>query len=166
MSGTEHHERGSRPMTASQRLAQVLFFGVFILGMLFALPTMLVLTVGLLPTLVAFVVDLHPRKYATRAVGFLNIAGTLPFLISLWTGPHSLMEAMKILTDVVAWLVIYASAAFGWVLHLWMPTVAGFILQANAVRRLRRLESDQKRLVAQWGKGIESHGAPKGRAAA
>ncbi|MFM2128654.1 MAG: hypothetical protein RL477_200 [Pseudomonadota bacterium] len=150
----------ARNVAQVRSLMQLIFFAVFIAGMIFALPTMLVLTLGLLPTLVAFVVDVHPRKYAARCVGFLNFAGTLPFLVSLWTGHHTLISAMKILTDVYAWLVIYSAAAVGWVIYAGMPSVAGILMAINAARRIRRLDAARKKLIAEWGEGIDRTGRP------
>lgn len=143
-------QRAARARSATQAI----FFGAFILGMLFALPTMLVLTLGLLPTLVAFVVDMHPRKYAARSVAFLNFAGTLPFLLSLWTGRHDLVSAMKILTDVYAWLVIYSAAGMGWLIYMGMPSVAGFLMQFHAAQKVRRLEMARRKLVSEWGEDV------------
>lgn len=134
---------------------QMLFLGMFVAGMVFALPTMLVLTLGLLPTLVAFVIDMHPRKYAARSVGFLNFAGTLPFLINLWSGHHDLISAMKILTDVYAWLVIYSAAAMGWIIYYGMPSIAGYIMEFHAARRIRKLEAERKKLISEWGEEID-----------
>lgn len=142
----------------NRAILQLVFLGMFVFGMLFALPTMMVLTLGLLPTLVAFVVDLHPRKYAARSVGSLNFAGTLPFLVSLWSGTHDLMSAMKILTDVYAWLVIYSAAAVGWVIYLGMPQVSGFLMEINAARRIRALDARRRKLIAEWGDEVDRTG--------
>lgn len=141
-------------------LFQFLFFGAFIAGMIFALPTMLVLTIGLLPTLVAFVVDINPRKYAARSVGFLNFAGTLPFLVTLWSGSHDLVSAMKILTDVFAWLVIYSAAAGGWLIYMAMPSFAGFLMEFHAARRASALEAQRAKLIKEWGEGIDRNRRP------
>jgi hypothetical protein len=151
-------QRRENPAAGVRSMAQMLFFGVFIVGMIFALPTMLVLTLGLLPTLVAFVVDMHPRKYLARSVGFLNFAGTLPFLVSLWTSHHDLISAMKILTDVYAWLVIYSAAAVGWVIYLGMPQVSGFLMEINAARRIRALDARRRKLIAEWGDEVDRTG--------
>ncbi len=52
---------------------------------LVALPTLLLLVVGMAPTLVAFfIVDRHPAKYVSRTVGYLNFAGCLPYALDLW----------------------------------------------------------------------------------
>lgn len=147
----------------ARSLAQAIFFGFFILGMMFALPTMLVLTLGLLPTLVAFVVDVNPRKYAARSVGFLNFAGTLPFLITLWSGRHDLIAAMKILTDVYAWLVIYSAAAMGWLIYMGMPSVAGFLMQFHAAQKIRSLEQARKKLIREWDEEVDRNRVPPPR---
>jgi hypothetical protein len=45
-----------------------------------AMPTLVLLMVGMLPTLVAFfIIDRHPAKYTTRTIGYLNFAGCLPY---------------------------------------------------------------------------------------
>lgn len=144
-----------RPRARRGQGLQMLAFGVFIAGMIFALPTMLVLTLGLLPTLVALVVDLHPRKYAARCVGTLNFAGVMPFLVQMWTDSHSLYAAMEIITDLYAWFVIYSASALGWVCYLSMPWVAGLLLEINTAHRIRRLEARQKHLVAEWGEEVK-----------
>jgi hypothetical protein len=149
----------AKQKSASQA-KQLLVFILFALGMAFALPTMLVLTLGLLPTLVALVVDLEPRKYAARCVGALNLAGIMPFLMALWAGNHDLMAAMKILTDVYAWLVIYLAAGLGWITYLALPSVAGLIMQLSAARRIHRLESRQKKLAHDWGQGVVRRKGP------
>jgi 1,4-dihydroxy-2-naphthoate octaprenyltransferase len=159
MSQPQHNDHAARAARA-RSLTQMIFFGAFILGMMFALPTMLVLTLGLLPMLVAFVVDMNPRRYAARSVGFLNFAGTLPFLISLWTGKHDLISAMKILTDVYAWLVIYSAAAMGWLIYLGMPSVAGFLMQFHATQKIRHLEQARKKLINEWGEAVDRNRAP------
>lgn len=139
------------PRRSSGAAGQLILGGLFVAGLMFALPTMLVLSIGLLPTLVAMVVDSHPRRYAARAVGAMNVAGILPFLVGLWQTGHGVVSAMEILTDVFAWLVIYSAAALGWLLHLGMPEISGLLMQISSRRRIRRLEARQRRLISEWG---------------
>lgn len=146
-----------RPPSArrSQYLSQLVLSGLLLLGMVFALPTILVLTVGLLPTLVAFVVDVHPRRFAARSVAFLNLAGTIPFLVPLWTRGNTLEGAGKILVDPYAWLVMYSAAGMGWLVFLGMPGIAGVIMEFNARRRLRAIQVRQKKLMDEWGEEVD-----------
>ncbi len=121
-------------------------------GLAFALPTMLVLAVGLLPTLVALLVDVHPRKYAAWSVGFLNCAGLMPYLGDLWIKNHTIEGAMGVLTDVVAWLVIYAAASAGWMVYKGMPVVGAMILEIKTRGRIRRLKAERQKLIDEWGR--------------
>ncbi|MGY9006011.1 MAG: hypothetical protein ACKVJQ_07950 [Alphaproteobacteria bacterium] len=123
---------------------QIMVAIMFVLGMLLALPTMLVVTIGLLPTLVALVVDVRPGRKAAQSVGALNIAGITPFLVTLWTGQNDIVSAMKILTDAFAWLVIYSAAGGGWLLYLGMPTVSSIFMQMTAKHKITNLEARQK----------------------
>ena len=47
-----------------------------------ALPTFIILYGGMLPTLVAFLVDNQPGRYLFRTVGVSNAAGVIPFVQS------------------------------------------------------------------------------------
>ena len=123
-------------------------------AMIFSLPTVLVLFMGLLPAMVAFIIDNNPRKYAAKCVFVTNFAGTWLFLLRLWTGDHSLGEAMAILTDVYAWFLMYSAAALGWLCYLWFPSIAALIMEMTAGRRIAGLKLKQKKLVDAWGDGV------------
>ena len=53
--------------------------------MIFTLPTVMVLTVGMIPTFIAYATDRRKEKYKTVSVGSLNFVGVLPLLVTLWT---------------------------------------------------------------------------------
>ncbi len=132
--------------------SNLFIMALFAVGLAFALPTMLVLAVGLLPTLVALLVDLHPRKYAAWSVGFLNSAGLMPYLGDLWLNNNTIEGAMGVVTDAVAWLVIYAAAAAGWMVYKGMPVVGGMILEIKAQGEIRRLKAERQKLIDEWGR--------------
>ena len=128
------------------------------IGMAFAMPTVLVVAVGLLPTVVALLVDMHPKKYAAWSVGFFNFAGLMPYLGDLWTKNNTIVGAMGVLTDVVAWFVIYASAGAGWMVFKWMPVVGAIILEIKTQGQIRKLNAERKKLIHEWGQE-----SPRGR---
>lgn len=123
-------------------------------ALVFSLPTVVLMFLGLLPAMVAFIVDDNPRKYATKCVVAANFAGTWFFLLRLWTGDHSLAEAMAILTDVYAWLLMYSAAALGWLCYLWFPSIAALFMEMTAERRIAGLKLKQKKLIEAWGEGV------------
>lgn len=123
-----------------------------ILGVLFAaLPTAIVLSVGLMPTLVALIVDVTKGRYLTKCVAGMNIAGVLPFLHKLVTTGHDVQTAMAIVSDAFAWLVMYSAAAMGWLLFMGLPGVVSMFKVLTAKRRVYVLQELQRSLLNEWG---------------
>ena len=122
--------------------------------LLTALPTAIVGVVGMVPTLVTFIVDLTPGRYACRCVGALNFAGVVPFLRELWSGGNNLAAAVRIIGEPNSWLISYGAAAFGWALFLSLPGMIAAFSMLDAKRRVYALRDKQHRLVREWGKSI------------
>lgn len=123
-----------------------------------SIPSLLIVCLGMLPTLGAALMERGPHRYAWLSVGAMNFAGVSPYLLDLWFKGHTMERALTSLADVFAWLVILGSAAFGWLLYLSMPPVVGAFLQVAAQRRIATLRSNQRKLVEQWGPDVV--GAP------
>src|SRR3546814_3594654 len=99
----------SRRMTArtANSAATRLIFIAIIGGIaIFTLPTVLILGIGMLPTLAATISDRRKEKYATLCVGAMNFTGVLPFLIRLWIEEHSYERAFQVIGDPTTWLEI------------------------------------------------------------
>ena len=103
--------------SSKKRSALVLWTSIIVLSLLiFALPTVVLVVCGMLPTFVAFIIDRQPERYATFCVASMNVCGVFPYVLDLWTGSHSLISAVHILTNPFALFIIFGAAAFGWVL--------------------------------------------------
>ncbi len=122
----------------------------------FALPTVILLMLGLLPAWVAFIVDRGPGKAAGKCVMSLNVAGAAPYLVNLWTagGAGQMDNAFIILTDPSAWLVMYGSATLGWLIYFGMPYLVGAIVEMRAEGRKGQLAKLRKAIVVEWGEEI------------
>ena len=150
-------DAGARRAADKRRVSYVLQIGLSIAvlaALVLSLPTVVLLFLGLLPAMVAFIVDDDPRKYAAKCVFATNFAGAWFFLLKLWTGDHSLADAMAILTDVYSWLLMYSAAALGWLCYLWFPSIAALFMEMTAERRIARLRLQQKKLIEEWGEGV------------
>ena len=124
-------------------------------SVMFYIPeTLILLALGLSPTVVAFIVDKSKGKYATISVGGMNIAGITPALLDLWSGKNNISAAMGILTDPLDLMIMFAGAAFGWMLYLTIPPVVSGLLTLIAQHRIAQLRGDQKKLIKEWGEGI------------
>lgn len=134
---------------------KVMLVSISLGALLFAaLPTALLLMVGLTPTLVALIVDVTPGRYLTKCVAGVNIAGTSPFIYQLWSGINDMSSAMRIIGDPFSWLVIYAAAGIGWLLFLGLPGVVQVVQTLNADRRINMLRERQSELLEEWGDSI------------
>ncbi|MCE2510206.1 MAG: hypothetical protein J4G10_04435 [Alphaproteobacteria bacterium] len=133
-------------------------FGVLFLVMAsaFAFSTVILLTVGLLPAWVAFVVDRNPTKAAGKSVMSLNLVGVAPYLIDLWVvGRAGQMDkAYGMLTDPFTWFVIYGAAAVGWVIYLGMPHLIAGYVEMRTLQRKAHLVRLRQEIVEEWGEEI------------
>jgi len=121
--------------------------------MLFTLPTVLVLGLGMLPTLAAMMVDQRREKYTTLCVGCMNFVGVLPFVARLWSEDHSYAKAFEIMADPFAWLTMLGAAGLGWCIYLLAPGVVSMGIAMRIEQRIGRLRRRQRELVEEWGPG-------------
>jgi hypothetical protein len=151
--------RGGKPRGG----AKATLIAVTLVGMVFAaLPTATLFFVGMAPSLVAFIVDTTPGRYLTRCVAGMNLAGLAPFMHQLWMKDHSMSLAMKIVTDVYAWLAIYGASAIGWLLFMGLPGAVAMFRSLNGKRRIYMLREKQKQLINEWGDSILPASEAKG----
>ncbi len=129
---------------------------ILVLLTAFSLPSLIVFTVGLLPTGVAFIVDRSDQKTGTFCVGGMNLCGVVPYVMKLWTGKHTTSAATEIISDVLSLLVMYAAAGFGWILFLAIPPVVATFLSVIAQSRVKALRASQQEIVNEWGPEVAS----------
>ena len=137
---------------------RILIWGGLIGGafMLISLPTVMLVFFGLLPSIVAWIVDRTEQKYATACVFGLNFAGLFPFLLEIWFEDHSLDAAMRIMTDVFDLLVIYGAAGFGVMLYMALPPFVTTFLSVMSEHRVTVLKDNQANIIEEWGEGVAS----------
>ena len=102
------------------------------------LPSCIVLTINMAPTIVAYVVDRSREKYLAITVGLLNICGTLPALAELWNQGQSYSATMDISSNPFQWLMAYGAAAIG-------PADRRFLPQSSVSRAPRPRNRNSQR---------------------
>lgn len=125
--------------------------------LVFTLPTVLILCVGMLPTFAAFLIDRRREKYTTLCVGSMNFVGVIPFLATLWTEDHSFEMAFTILCDPLGWLMMLGSAGIGWAIYFVAPNIVAMFMAARIEQRIERLKERQTELVEEWGPGVSGN---------
>jgi len=146
------------PATAPRPVRQASPFWIsitiIVLGFL-AAPTVVFVLVGMTPTIVAFIIDRSPKRYATFCVGGMNFSGVFFFLLDLWThGEHTIAHALDILSNVFALAVILSAAGFGWLLFVAVPPVVAMFLTVMAQRRVVYLRTRQREIIEEWGEDV------------
>ena len=140
---------------------------LFIIGggamLMISLPTVIVVLFGMLPTVVAAIVDRSKGKSATFCVGGMNFCGVFPWVVELWTGHHSVAAAMSLLTDVFILAVMFGSAAFGWMMLMSVPPVVISVLTITSQHKVSVLREEQKKMIEEWGTSVSglNKGSPE-----
>ncbi len=140
---------------------------LLVLGLaVFATPALLVLAVGMVPSLVAWVIDREPGHNATIAVTAMNFTGVAPFVAEILMVGATTTRAMTMVTDVFVLAVMYGAAAVGWALVATMPKVAAIYISVRNEGRIQAMLRERKRLVEDWGEEVKEAPPPKKRRSA
>lgn len=148
-SNTRSPKRRSRAQVRMMVLSLTLLAMVMV-----ALPTVVVLIVGLLPALTWYIVDMTPGRYAFRCIAGFNAAGVVPYLHKLWTGGNDMTVAIEIVADPLAWLVFLCTAALGWTMFQVIPAGVTLVMTLDAKRKINGLQDVQRDLEEEWGRSV------------
>lgn len=128
-----------------------------------ALPTGLMLALGLAPAALAALADAGPGRWTARSVLAFNLAGLAPGLRTLWLEGHTLGTLWSLVFRLDGLPLAYAAAAFGAAL----PVVAGWavlaILEARAALQVAKLEQRRAALRERWGEAVDEPALGPGR---
>ena len=122
-------------------------------------PTILLLVIGMAPSIVALIIDKRPRKVTARAIGYLNFAGALPYALKLWTGQNTISGVMELVLEPTALMIMYSAAAVGWILNIVMPPIMTAYLAVRHESKIRSIGSRQESLLKEWGSEVKGNSA-------
>jgi hypothetical protein len=120
-----------------------------------ALPTGLLLAVGLIPAATALALDRSPTRATARTVTALNLAGLLPALRALWLEGHTLMTLAAVLARVETLPLAYAAALIGFLLPQVLSWAVLAVLEARAYGTTQALEQRRAALREIWGPEVD-----------
>lgn len=115
------------------------------------LPTLIVLALAMLPTLGAYAAERSRERHLVVTVGLMNLSGSLPAVVKLWSLGQSFASVGPVIHDVFGWLIAYGAAGCGWLIYLIMPPVVGAYYRVVSEARIRVLKHSQRDLVELWG---------------
>lgn len=117
----------------------------------------LFLLLGFLPTITAYIVDEKPEKDLYKTVRAANLTGMLPTLMMLTDSTYAAAVIQISMSKVDTWLLIYGSAACGWVLASICKWFSFISILATGEARILLLEQAQKDLIEEWGEEISEY---------
>ncbi len=135
--------------------------GLPVAGLL--LPTLSVLAIAMLPTLGAYVAERSREKHLVMTVGLMNLCGSLPAVVKLWSLGQVFASIGPVIHDVYVWLIAYGAAGCGWLIYAITSPVVGAYYRVSSEARIRMLKQSQRSLVENWGREVaEDPGGPAG----
>ena len=122
-------------------------------------PTILLIVIGMAPSIVAFIVDKRPGKVTARAIGYLNLAGCLPYAIKLWTSQNTITGVLSLVGEPSNLMIMYSSAAVGWMLNFIMTPIMTAYLAVQHEVKARAISNRQEQLIKEWGGEVKGQAA-------
>lgn len=110
--------------------------------------------IGMLPTIVVWIIDRSKQKSQTLTVGAMNFAGCFPYLLNIWTAHDAAILSERYLNDPLTIITIYGAAFLGYIINY--LTVSSFSLYASqkAKNRVNKIDKEQKSLEERWGRKV------------
>ncbi len=118
------------------------------------MPTTIVLFFGMLPTIVAALIDRTGKGTKAITVGAMNLAGCTLFLLDLWTGGHTTDRALMLISDPRTIITIYSAAGAGYMIDWMMGGVVTTIMIHRSTARIKEIKKRQSDLAARWGREV------------
>jgi len=146
--------RAAPPMRRGRGMTYLWIVTIVVLLLPWIFASLIVFFFGMMPTMVALIIDRTQQKYAAICVAGLNFAGVFPYLLKLWQGPQTFDAAGQIITDVFALFVMYGAAGFGWMVFTAVPPVVHAVLTILDQQRVTLLRTNQRRIVEEWGESV------------
>lgn len=150
--------RGARRNTRQQSSGQGPILGFMLLAGALAVPfpgLVLICLIGLLPTIAASGLISGPfKRQGIQTILLFNSCGVLPQIIRLFEEGRGWRAALEILSDIYAWLMMYAAASMGWLVLSAAVPLALYIKQTMVNDRRRKLQAMTQGIVDEWGKEV------------
>lgn len=116
------------------------------------LPAVIVLLIGLLPTITVLITD-SKNTNKLVVIGCFNLAGVFVYLVSILK--HFTMDgALNILSDIFNLIIMLGSAGIGLVLYYEIPNLFIFLSKVSANKRLNNIDKRLQNISEEWGREV------------
>lgn len=133
--------------------AKVFLIATILMGVIF-LPTSMLLFVGMMPTMSAYMFRM--RRGGTRAstIAAMNSAGCAPFVFKLWAGGNDFETSVDLITQPQTITIMYVAAAFGYMIDFVVKHLVASYLYQRGIKRMKDIKKRQAVLIEQWGRDV------------
>ena len=124
---------------------------VSLLMMAFLRTGFIFFVVGMMPSILFYIIDASKHRYTFQCVLACNLSGMMGFLLQMIAhGPSSavLQEMMGSFTN---WLIIYGAALMGWLVVQICPMLSEALVHNIHKGQIQRIQRIQKKLENEWG---------------
>ncbi len=117
----------------------------------------LIILFGILPAMVAILIDQEERKYISKIVLAFNLMGLIPYVIRILRGKGlSDSVAIDIMVEPVTWMIIYGYAAIGWLVYWLIPELGQIVNDWIINSKIHKLNDKIDVLSSEWGDEIKN----------
>ncbi|HEY8190247.1 MAG TPA: hypothetical protein VIF12_06140 [Micavibrio sp.] len=127
---------------------------IIVMAALAAMPTSLMMLIGMMPTFGAFLIDRTSEKIRVLTVGAMNVSGCTPFVLRLWTSGHTMENSLSIITDPRTIIVMYCAAGIGYVIDWTVSGLVATIMVGRAASRREQIAKQQASMAERWGREV------------
>lgn len=148
---------GRPKMSGKGKLLLILFMllsmGVLRTGFMFFL-------IGMLPSIIAYYMDVTRGRYHYKTILACNLTGILPYLAKLLAHGPSHSAIQQIMGSLDSWLSVYGAALMGLLLLKICPLVAQSVVASIAQTQIAAIERAQRKIENEWGPEVTQFSRP------
>lgn len=111
----------------------------------------IILAIGMLPSVVATIVDRTEGKIRALTISAMNLAGCTPFIIDVFKGGNNIETAINYIVQPETIIVMYFAAGIGYVIDWSMTGIVSSMIVQKGKKRLKDIDKHKKEMVDRWG---------------
>lgn len=131
----------------------LLGFGLF----MFSRSAFIFFAAAIIPSILVICSDKVNHKCASATICTFNLIGVLPYLRELWTMSSLNEGARELMSNPLAWLVIYSTSFLGFMVYIMLPGIISQFYVAKANVRILNLIEHRNRICSDWDIKLEEN---------
>lgn len=151
-------ERNIRPLNKGKKnghlgiVQKFLLLLLIVIALMRVLPVVVVLFVGLLPTITLMIID--PKNInKIIVVGCFNLAGVFVYVFNIMQN-YTVNNALYIFSNIFNLILMLGSAAVGLLLYYEIPLIFVYLARISNQRRIASIDNRIEKLQKTWGREI------------